>query len=104
MRPTTFYISGPMAGCEDYNRPAFRAAAETLRARGYDVLSPAELPAPDTVNPTWTDWMRAALRTMLHADAVVMLKGWQRSKGARIEFNLAVDLGLRVHMFDELAA
>lgn len=39
------YLSGKMTGVPDHNIPAFRAAAERLRAEGHFVISPAELSA-----------------------------------------------------------
>jgi hypothetical protein len=38
------YLSGPMTGLPDLNFPAFHAEAARLRALGYDVINPAELP------------------------------------------------------------
>ena len=37
------YLSGPMTGLPDFNRPAFHAAAAALRAQGYVVINPAEV-------------------------------------------------------------
>ena len=36
------FISGPMSGIDDYNKPAFNAAAEKLRAMGHKCFNPAE--------------------------------------------------------------
>lgn len=95
----TYYIAGPMTGIEDYNYPAFNAAAEKLRAQGANVLNPAELGGPaEHPDWDWTDYMRAALALLLQADGIVLLDGWDTSRGARIEYNLAVNLQMPVHL------
>ena len=88
------YIAGPMTGLPDDNYPAFHAAAEKLRAAGFVVENPAENDPP--ADPTWENWLRIALRQMLTCDAVVLLPGWHRSKGARLESQVAEQLGLTV--------
>jgi hypothetical protein len=82
-----------MSGLPDFNRPAFDLAARKLRGAGFAVLSPAELPEPGPA-PEWVDWMRAALRLLLDADAVALLPGWRESRGAVIESDLARALDL----------
>lgn len=89
----TLYIAGPMTGHPNLNYPAFHQAAKQLRDAGYTVLNPAEGPRP-TRNPTWEDWMRQAIGMLIQADHVATLDGWENSRGARIEVNLALDLGM----------
>ncbi|UVK62591.1 deoxycytidylate deaminase [Arthrobacter phage TaylorSipht] len=87
------YVAGPMTGLPDFNRKAFHAAARRLRAVGFEVLNPAENepPVPD---PEWVDWMRVGLAQVLRADGLALLPGWWDSKGAKIERQLARDLGI----------
>lgn len=40
------YVSGPMTGVPDHNRPAFDAAAKRLREQGHFVINPVELSEP----------------------------------------------------------
>jgi hypothetical protein len=40
--------------------------------------------------------MREGLTLLLRADRVVMLPGWEESRGARIEIDLARSLGISV--------
>lgn len=94
------YLAGPMSGLPELNYPAFHAAAAVLRGRGFTVLNPAENPAPDC--GTWRGYMRMALRQLAQADWVAMLPRWERSRGARIEYRLARELGLRVVMAEDL--
>lgn len=83
-----------MTGFKDFNYPAFNAEAERLRALGYTVLNPAENPEPPC--KSWEGYMRMALAQLLTCDLVALLPGWGNSRGARIEYRLACDLGMRV--------
>ena len=40
------YLSGPMTGCPDLNRPAFDAAEKRLTALGHFVINPVNISAP----------------------------------------------------------
>lgn len=66
-----------------------------LRGKGHEVVNPAELPAPD--DPTWENYLRGALRAMLTCEAVVLLPGWVRSNGARLERMVADRLRIQVY-------
>lgn len=90
-----FYLSGPMTGLPDYNRPAFDEAAKTLRQDGYTVFSPAEVGSRDQImNRSW--YMRKDIQALLHSDAVMMLPDWEQSEGARLEFEIAKQLELPI--------
>jgi len=87
------YIAGPMTGLPDLNYPAFAAAAEHLRASGHDVVSPAEVNA-GREHEGWHACMRRDVAELTKCHAIYLLDGWPRSRGARIEMQLAKDLGL----------
>lgn len=97
------YIAGPMTGLPAFNFPAFHAAAAQLRAAGYEVENPAENPVP-ACGGTWLGYMRMAIAQVATVDAVVLLPGWEGSKGARIERDLAIGLGLGVMTLRESLA
>ncbi|WP_440111738.1 DUF4406 domain-containing protein [Acidovorax sp. BL-A-41-H1] len=88
------YIAGPMSGLPDLNYPAFHAMAAHLRAKGLHVENPAENDPPAC--ESWLGYMRLAVAQLASCDAVVMLPGWAKSKGACIEHQLAVGLGLEI--------
>jgi hypothetical protein len=81
-----------MSGIPEANYPAFHDAARRLRAMGLAVENPAENKAPRC--GTWTGWMRKALRQIARVHGIVLLPGWQRSRGARLERKIARELGL----------
>ena len=89
------YVAGPMTGLADYNKPAFDAAAVEL-ARSYVVLNPARNYG-GYQGMTHAQYMRYSIHQLLIADAVYMLKGWMDSTGARVEYEVALSLGLEVH-------
>ena len=88
------YISGPMSGHENSNFPAFNEAARKFRNLGFPVLNPADF--GDDPKHTWQDCLKRDIATMCHADAIVLLDGWDQSKGANLELAVAEGLGLRV--------
>jgi len=93
------YVAGPMSGLPDLNYPAFHRAAAALRSYGLEVENPAENPAPPC--GSWLGYMRMAVCQVARVDVVVMLPGWEQSRGARTEFQLACNMGLTVMTLDE---
>ncbi|PWI80510.1 hypothetical protein DEO48_08430 [Enterobacter sp. CGMCC 5087] len=86
------YISGPMAGLPDFNRPAFFRAAEGIAARGHQVLNPAAL--PEGLTPyRYMDIHQAMLRS---ADAIFLLNGRENSPRVLAELHQARKLGLLI--------
>lgn len=90
------YIAGPMTGIADHNFPAFTEAASKYRRRGYDVVSPHEL-HPHT-DKSWHWYLKRDLKAMLDCDAVVVLRGWHNSRGARLERATAEAVNMPVYI------
>lgn len=88
------YVAGPMTGIPGLNFPAFHSKAASLRAVGHEVINPAEV-NPDP-NAKWVDCMREDIRELVGCDAIHMLPGWEKSKGASLEHHIASALGLEV--------
>lgn len=109
------YLAGPMRGIPQFNYPAFHRASSQLRQVGHHVFSPAER----DIERDGKDWgslqkdgdLSAAqaqgfcLRTALgddlawicsEAEAVALLPGWEKSKGATAERATAEALGLEI--------
>lgn len=93
-KPMCLYVSGPMTGLPEFNYPAFNQAAQDLRAAGYQVINPVDKDVP-TSEP-WLVHMREDIRLMMDCDGVAILPGWQTSRGANVEIQLAHGLGLPV--------
>ena len=98
------YLAGPMRGYPEFNFPAFHAAAARLRLAAIEVSSPAEHDVQGGFDPTGSDEdfdLRAALRwdleQVMAVEMVVVLPGWEKSKGAKAEVALAEALGTPVY-------
>lgn len=93
------YVAGPMTGLPEYNLPAFAAATLELQALGHDAVNPGRRGADPA--KTWQDYMRAGIADLITCDAVALLDGWERSKGATLELQIARALEMRVAPLDE---
>ena len=98
-----FYLAGPMTGYEQFNFPAFHAAAKALRAKGLEIISPAEMDEENGVaekamasesgdlidaeiKETWGDLLARDVKLIADGvDGIIFLDGWQASRGARLE-------------------
>ena len=96
------YLSGPMTGKPNYNYEAFHEAAELVRQQGYEVINPAEAFHGDQSLP-YATYMRHDIESLLKVDFVVVLPGWEHSRGALFEVLIAAALGLPVNPIDDLA-
>ena len=84
------YISGPMTGIPEFNRPEFDRAADRVRAAGHEPV----LPAPYVDGKSYEEYLRDDIRMLLDCDGIYMLPGWQESKGAKIEHMIALACGI----------
>lgn len=93
------FLCGPMTGIPEYNYPAFHATAKRLRTAGLHVENPAENPVQHTLNGsafTWSDCMRESIPQLCTCEAIYLLPGWSKSKGAQAERDIAVTLGMKL--------
>lgn len=88
------YLAGPMTGLPALNFPAFHAAAKGLRAAGHDVVNPAEIVVDPDV--CWAECMRRDIPQLCTCEAIAVLSGWEKSRGATLEVHIAEELGMSV--------
>ena len=91
---TRIYLAGPMSGLPGLNYAAFHAEAARLRALGHHIENPAENPDPPC--KSWEGYMRLAIAQLITCDTVALLPGWDNSRGAKVEYALALDLCMSV--------
>ena len=96
LKAPAIYISGPMTGLPNLNTEAFNHAEEKLRRAGWsDIRNPARLAVNEYENLPRSLYLRSDLRQLLDCQAILLLRGWERSKGARLEALIADEVGIR---------
>lgn len=93
-RAKRIYIAGPMTGIEDFNFPAFNAAAQSLIEDGWHVENPADHGIVQGAE--WEDYLAYDLTRLGTCGAIYLLPGWQASKGATLEVHIAQALGMEI--------
>ena len=84
----SIYISGPISGLPfETVWHNFNNAEAILQEQGYEVINPLDNGLPQ--DSAWTEHMRADIRLLMDCEAIYLLKGYQDSKGAMIEYDLA---------------
>lgn len=84
-RKIKVYISGPISGMTNWNRPAFDAMKERLTKAGFEPISPLDGVDPKEEEKPYVEYMVAALKLLDKCDAIIGLPGWTKSYGAYIE-------------------
>lgn len=92
------YISGRIKDYEDYSAH-FDIGVEILQDAGHIAVNPCTL---GKVGMTIPEFMREDIRELLDCEAILMLKGWEHSAGARCEFLVAAMCGLEIWYEDGL--
>lgn len=119
------YIAGPMSGIPQFNIPKFFRVASILKENGFYPVNPAELDGDSgllvaslknlTGDPTKTEgfsngfdetvWAQVLGRdvelVLSKVEGIVLLEGWQKSKGARIEAFCALTQGLHFYLWQD---
>jgi hypothetical protein len=90
----TAYIAGKITGLpKGQVIDKFNNMANELTGMGYHVVKPAAIHE----NPaSWDDAVRSDIKKMLECDEVHMLPDWQESRGAQLERDIALRLGMEL--------
>lgn len=94
---SVIFLSGPMTGFPDYNRPLFNHAAQVLTEQGHIVLNPAW--HPDGLEHS--QYLHMCFAEIDVADTLVQLPGWSRSVSAAREFYYAQARNKKIEAFKE---
>ena len=100
---TTYYLSGPMRGQPNHGHDTFcdveQALADDLEASDipyYTIINPAKNFDGDKMLDVAT-YMKLDLQQVLESDALVLLPGWEKSEGARLEVDVALMTGKKFY-------
>ena len=87
------YISGKITGTTDYMQ-RFERAEKALSK--YIVINPAKVNAQLPKETTWEEYMQMSMTMLRMCNAIYMLKDWEDSKGARLEYNYAIENNYKI--------
>lgn len=90
------YISGPITGhdIKEVNK-RFEAAEKHLQLQGHRTINPLDNYIPE-IPRDWVDYMVLDIAQLMRCEAIYMLTGWETSRGARIEHNIAREMQLKI--------
>jgi len=90
------YISGKITGYDlKVAEAKFNESEEFLRLKGFHPVNPFKL-SETQPDKTWKDYMIDDIRGLFDCDAIYLHNDWGQSKGARIEYQIAKELNLKV--------
>jgi hypothetical protein len=100
------YVSGRYSGNVDENIAAAAEVAVQLWERGHAVLCPHLNTAhfEKFCKATYEQYIAGDLDMISRCDAIVMLVGWEDSRGAVIERDYATDLGMPIYYYPDMPA
>ena len=112
MSKRRIYIAGPMRGYPDLNYSAFILAMDRINSdpklrATWEVVNPVEIgedfgsveelnESPDLLRRL----MEIELAAVRSCDAILLLRGWEGSEGARDELRAALDAKLEIYTQD----
>ena len=89
------YISGKISGTDlTETRARFAAVAKAMKRLGYEPVNPLDNGLSE--HDTWEAHIVKDIATLLQCKAIYMLQDWQESKGARIEYYIATEIGMPI--------
>lgn len=100
------YISGKITGLPLEEAQALFQEAEdhlneSLKAHNPEVINPMKI--EHNHGQSWEEYMREDIYALLGCDSIYMMKNWGESRGARLEYAIAKEVGI-VILFEEIKA
>ena len=97
------YISGKITGVKNGNTAKFAAAANLLREHGHTPINPHDVCSDVHPEASWETFMKRNIRELVRCDFVAVLDDWHKSRGAQMEVEIAVNLGIPVIAIEDIA-
>lgn len=112
------YLAGPMTGYPQFNHPLFNRVEKTLVEEfGWHVFNPVKSDSSelqemamasekglrsDLPTGAWEEILALDMSVLIEdCDSIIVLEGWEKSQGARIEVFTALTLHLPIFWWDD---
>lgn len=89
------YIAGAISNDPEYFHKFSRAEISLIKA-GHAVINPVK-----NLGFEYREYINMGLCELMHCDAIYLLKGWEKSKGAQLERKYAETVGIKILMETE---
>lgn len=83
------YLSGAITNNKQYKRQ-FKKAERKVKKQGYKVFNPCAIPNIFS----YSEFMKIDIAALECCNKIYMLKGWEKSRGAKMELQRAKELNL----------
>tara|TARA_Y100000296_G_C5133042_1_gene236622 strand:+ start:457 stop:780 length:324 start_codon:yes stop_codon:yes gene_type:complete len=99
MKDLKVFISGPITDMPKANKEAFANMEQRLKDLGAEVFNPRRHQVPSGLIECeiWPTMMKLALQDFVFCDSIVMLNGWEDSRGASLEHTIASELCMKIY-------
>ena len=87
-----------MTGIPGFNVQAFNRAESVLSEFGHICFNPANKPMEGW---TWNDYMKRDIKALMDCDVVILIEGWESSKGSVLEGFIASEVGMELYTLDK---
>lgn len=98
-----YYLAGKMTGLPNFGYDVFEEACKDLRSIGLEISSPHEKEHHESVvargKRPYAYYLAHGLMLLMKCDAIILMRNWSDSHGAKIELNAALDLNKSVFYY-----
>ena len=107
-KPKKIFLSGPMTGYPGYNFQKFNLVEKQLAEARIECINPVHICKKYKEEHVLAD--KAVFDKMIAeeqeaemgCDAILLLDGWQMSKGARLELKTALEMDMQIFLEEDL--
>lgn len=103
IRENSVYLSGAISGLDWMTVKGHFYSLQYLledeyRLTLFNIVNPVDLEE----QANWVDYMKIHIPALINCEAIVMLKGWETSRGAALERTIAHELKMPIYYEEEL--